>query len=191
MTNKCPNCKAEVKEGYKFCLSCGAPLQTVGAADTQNFESQVAPPSSQPQQPTPPPPPSGQTYGQTQTYAPMQPKKTNMKLIGSIIAIIVIIVVVALVVFLFIGGGGIDSNLVGSWEYTEPTSGMSIVYIFNSDGSLEMGIDNITQQIGTWRVNGGQLCIESIGQEQEQCVSYSLSSDGSQLTFHSMTFNKK
>ena len=191
MTTNCPSCGAVVKEEFKFCLSCGTPLKSGGAVDTQNFESQVAPQPSQPQQPIQPPPPSGQTYGQTQTYAPMQPKKSNMKLIGGIIAIIVVIVVVALVVFLLLGGGGIDSNLVGTWEYTEPTSGMSIVYIFNSDGSLEMGMDNMTQEIGTWRVSGGQLCMESLG--QETCGSYSI--DGNQLTLsfqgQTMTFYKK
>ena len=187
MKNKCPNCETEVKEGFKFCLSCGAPLQSNVPVDTQNFESQVATPPTQ-QQPTQPSP-KEQTYGQTQTHAPMQPKKTNMKLIGGIITIIVVIIVVALVVFLFIGGGGIDSNLVGTWE-TEEFGGL--VYKFNSDGSLEMGIENMTQEMGTWSVSSGQLCMTIFGQV-ETCGSYSL--DGNKLTMtfqgQTMTFYKK
>jgi len=170
MAKECPSCKAEVKEGHKFCLGCGAQLQTDAPA--------------QPQQPTQPPAMRQQTYTQPQPVAPMQPKKTNMKLIGGIIAIIVIVVVVALVAFMFIGGGS-DSRFVGTWAYEEPTLGMSIVYKFNGDGSLEAGSDLGTIRIGTWSVSGNQLCmnidVASYG-SGEQCGSYSFSTDGSELT---------
>jgi len=184
MPKYCPSCGGEVKEGFKFCLSCGVQLQT----DT----------ITQPQQPTQPPVAQQQT-NISQQIVPMQPKKTNMKLIGGIIAIIVVIVVIALVLFLFVGGGDSDSRFVGTWSYYEPTSGMSVIYKFNGDGSLEAGTDMGTMKVGNWRVSGDQLCIEmtvsSFGSIGEQCGPFSFSADGNQLTLtsagQSITFAKQ
>lgn len=207
MSSNCPSCGAEVKEGFKFCLSCGAQLEATGITatndpvDSKNFEDQVAQQNapaeagttmSQPEQPTSQPSMPQQSYGQTQPHAPMAPKKTNIKLIGGLIGVIVAIIVVVLIVFMFMGGGS-DSRFVGSWEYEEPTSGMAIVYNFNEDGSFEARMDSTPVGTGTWNVNGGQLCMEILG--QQQCGTYSFSSDGTQLTVtsegQSITFTKK
>lgn len=192
MSSNCPSCGAEVKEGFKFCLSCGAQLEATGSTatndpvDSQTFEDQVAQQNapaeagttmSQPEPPTSQPSMPQQSYGQTQPHAPMAPKKTNIKLIGGLIGVIVAIIVVVLIVFMFMGGGS-DSRFVGSWEYEE--AGMSMVYKFNGDGSFEFGIGSSTEPTGTWSVSGDQLCFEALG--QQQCGAYSFSSDGTELT---------
>ncbi|MCK4364818.1 MAG: zinc ribbon domain-containing protein [Thermoplasmatales archaeon] len=172
MVKYCPNCGVEVKEGFKFCLGCGAQLQTDAAA--QPAQAPAAPPV-QPQQPIPPP------VAPQQGYAPMPPQKSNMKLIGAIIAIVVIVVVVALVLVLFMGEGisGSDSRFVGEWEQSnEYMSG--ITWSFKSGGSFEsMGIE-----VGTWRVNGNQVCITPShgGSGAEVCYDYTFSPDGNTLT---------
>jgi hypothetical protein len=36
--------------------------------------------------------------------------------------------------------------------------GYSLIYVFNSDGSLDGGVIGATSQIGTWSASGNQLC---------------------------------
>jgi hypothetical protein len=187
MVKNCPSCGAELKEEYKFCLSCGVPLQ-------QDAGTQQQPPAQ-------PSTTQQQSYTQPSQIAPSQPRKINMKLIGAIITIIVVVIVIALVLVFFIGGGGSDSRFVGTWAYEEPTYGMNVIYKFNSDGSLEAGMDMETMKVGNWRVSGNNLCFEitvasfleiDMG---EQCGPFSFSSDGSQLTLtsggQSITFTKQ
>jgi len=163
MPKNCSSCGAEVKEGFKFCLSCGAQLQA---------EAAQLPPAA----PVPPP----QNISQTQTYAPMQPKKTNMKLIGILIAVIAAVVIVALVVFLFIGGGATDSRFVGEWE--QFSDYISVTWDFKSGGSLEI----MDIEAGTWSVSGDKLCVNPSsqwgGSSGEMCYNFEFSDNGNTLT---------
>ena len=87
MTNNCPSCGKELKEGAKFCQYCGNKIQ-----------AQTVPPSPPPQQyqqpPTPQPAP-----------APMQPKKSKTGLIIGIVAVVVVVVVLLVVMLMFFSGG--------------------------------------------------------------------------------------
>ena len=181
MAKFCPNCGTEVKEGFKFCLSCGAQMQAKGkgskaandTVDPKSFEEQAAAqpgaaPAVQPQQqPMPPPAMPQQGYGgQTQTYAPMQPKKSNAKLIGGIIGIVVAVVVILVVVILLTGGnlgflGGSSGDLVGTWNIEsvvmDGESQTSSGYLtLDSDGTYVASGDS-----GTWEVRNGKLYITS------------------------------
>lgn len=156
----CPKCGAPLKEGEKFCITCGAKI-----------EAHITPTA----QPIP-------------AYTPQTAKKTNKGLIIGIIAIIAIVIAALIIVVILLGGGsGGDSRLVGTWEYK--IYGQSVQYIFSADGTLEVGSMGYYQEVGTWRTNGNQLCMEvstggigGIDSPGEQCVSYSISSDGNTLT---------
>jgi len=154
MPKYCPSCGTEVKEGFKFCLSCGAQLQ---AQVTQTPPPPAAAPAPPPQQPTPPP------IMPQQSYTPIQPKKTNTKLIVGIIVAIVAVVVVLLVVFLFLGGGSSSADLVGTWtaqsvvmdgDSQEVSSGSYIT--LQSGGTYVSSGDS-----GTWEVRNNKLYIVS------------------------------
>ena len=165
MSKYCPSCGTEVKEGYKFCLSCGVQLKDASAQ----------PPPVQTQAPPP------QEAGQPQTYVPMQPKKTNMKFIGMLIAIIVIIIVVVAVVLLFLGGGGAtDSRFVGEWEqFSDYTT---VTWEFKSGGDLNI----MSIKMGSWSVSGDKLCItpssEWGGSTAQVCYNFEFSNDGNTMT---------
>ena len=194
MPNNCPSCGAKVKEEFKFCLSCGAPLQTGGAVDTQNFESQVVPPPSQPQQSTPPSPPTGQAYGQTQTYAPMQPKKSSSKLIGGIIGIIIVVVVIAVVLFMVMGGGT-DSRFVATWQIEGGDIDFGTTMVLQGNGDWEIGFGGSSMKIGTWNIQGSDLCftvtnwLPGMDQSQgaTQCYQYEFTNNGNALYLTSLT----
>ena len=115
-----------------------------------------------------------------QPITPMQPKKTNMKIIMGIIAIIVVVIVVALVIILFVGGGATDSRFVGEWEQFEDY--ISITWNFKSGGSLEI----MDIEAGTWSVSGDKLCINPSsqygGMSAEMCYNFKFSDDGNTLT---------
>ena len=165
----CPKCGNEIKEGASFCAGCGTKIE----------QQPVAPePSQQPSQSMVP----EQQYGQTQAYAPMQPKKSKTNLIIALVLIIVAVVVIAVVLlFVFQGGlSGDESNLVGTWEYT--TYGMSVTYIFNSDGSLEIGSMGYTTEAGTWHISEGKLCMDYLGSYGGTDICYDYSLSGNQLT---------
>ena len=218
MAKYCPSCGAEVKEGFKFCLSCGAQLQANAVdskaaedtVDTGSFEDQVAAqpetgaPVAQPQRPMPPPVMPGQSYGQTQTHAPMQSKKSNSKLIVGIIVAVVAIVVVLLVIFLFMGGGiGFlgGGDLVGTWTmesqtYIPPnvpgaesipgwgtnTQYSTEVITFQPGGTWESGSEQ-----GTWELSGNKVIVRGSYQSDspfgdQMGFTYSFSEGGDHLT---------
>jgi len=160
MVSYCSSCGAEVKEGYKFCLNCGADLQL----GSSSFEEQAAQTPTvnapiQSQQPIP-----QQTYGQTQGYVPIQRKKSNIKLIAAIIAIIVVVVVVLVLVFVLFGKNASNpSDFVGTWTLdsmemngqTTPIPGV-VTWKINSDGTYEATYSGSTQP-GTWEIKNGKF----------------------------------
>ena len=160
MSKYCPSCGAEVKQGYKFCLSCGAQLK----------EASAQPPPGQTQVPPP------QDLNQPQAYVPMQPKKTNMKLIGMLVAIIVIIIVVVAIVLIFLGGGATDSRFVGEWD-----SSLYGTWDFKSGGDLNI----MSVNAGTWSVSGDKLCItfnsQWGGSTEQICYNFEFSNDGNTM----------
>ena len=178
MSKYCPSCGAEVKQGYKFCLSCGAQLKGASAQPSPS-QTQVPPP---------------QDLNQPQAYTPMQPKKTNMKLIGMLVAIIVIIIVVVAIVLIFLGGGATDSRFVGEWEqFSDYTS---ITWDFKSGGDLYI----MSVKMGTWSVSGDQLCIspssEWGGSTAKVCYNFEFSDNGNKMTLsilneETLTLTKK
>lgn len=88
MTKKCPSCEAELMEGAKFCIKCGANAEI---------------------------PPSTST--QPQTFQPMaRPRNINKKIIA--IAIIVSIIIVVAIVLLVILGGNYSFIGKWSVRYT-------------------------------------------------------------------------
>jgi TM2 domain-containing membrane protein YozV len=186
MHNFCSSCGAKIKGDYKFCLNCGAQIKT--KTGPSSFEDQVAqPPKQKPPaktpRPAPVPPPQQQT-GQTQAYAPTQPKKSNTKLIAGIIAIVVVVVIIVIILFLLSGDvlenimGGSDSRFVGEWE--QRSEYITISWTFNSDGSFEiMGIE------GTWRVSGDKICMEADYWGEyagEMCYGFKFSNNDNTLT---------
>ena len=128
MVKFCPRCGNKVKEGSKFCLSCGAQLQAeISDVQATQTPSVQVPPYQQPIQ--------------QQTYAPMQPTKSKKGLIIAIIAIIAIVIIIAIVVLL-LGGttlSGDASKFVGTWE-TNVGGYFTYEMKFNSDKSLEYGM---------------------------------------------------
>jgi hypothetical protein len=205
MVNKCPSCGEEIKKNFKFCLNCGYKLtadeQTTTKVESITSSAGPTPKETTTSVPSPQKPIPQQAYEPSYTGSQTQPKKSNMKIIG-ILGIIIAIIVIIVILFLLIGGGS-DSRFVGTWEYSEPTTGMTFGYVFNGDGSLEVTSDYGSFKVGKWRVSGNQLCFEAdesfstvtTGLFEEQCINYSFSSDGRQLTITSsgvpMTFTKK
>jgi len=176
MVKYCPSCGAEVKEGSKFCLGCGAQLQAEASAPQAAQTPPPVAPVPPPQQPVP-----------QQAYAPVPPKKTNMKLIGGIIAIIVAIVIVVLVVFLFIGGAT-SNDFVGTWEVqsitedgeTDDLSGSDVDITFQSDGTY-----TASGATGTWEFKNNKLyIISSSGSDEydDLGLDYEFSNNKNSLT---------
>ena len=179
MVKYCFNCGKEVGELNRFCLNCGAQLQSV-------------PEITQPSQPVYATPQAPIQQG----YTPIQPKKSNMKLIGALIAIIVvvvIIIVVVLVVFRGIGG-----PLSGEWKYE--SYGMTMYNKLNGDSSWEMAVEQLGQKtpfvkVGTWSSESDQICFTvtitnsgmGIYETGEQCYTYELTGNGSSLSLTSTT----
>lgn len=205
MVDKCPSCGEEIKKDFKFCLSCGYKLtadeQTATKPETTTSSAEPIPKETTTSVPPPQEPVSQQSYEPSYSDSQTPPKKSNMKIIG-LLGIIIAIIVIVVIVFMLMGGGS-DSRFVGTWEYSEPTTGMTIGYVFNGDGSLEVTSDFGNFKVGNWRVSGNQICLEADeslptgtdGLFGEQCVNYEFSSDGRQLTMtysgSSMTFTKK
>lgn len=137
------------------------------------------PPPVPPQQPM-----EQQNFGQTQGYSPMQPRKSNKKLIGALVAIIIVVVVVVILLLLLIGGG--DSRFVGRWE--QVGSDGDIIWNFKSDGTLELITtiygETTTTNMGTWEVRGNQLCGASTGYSTS-CINFAFSNNGKTLTLYS------
>jgi hypothetical protein len=135
MSNFCPSCGTKVEEGNKFCLKCGAQLQTEEASKPENGPNEPI-----------------------QQVPPTQ-KKSNKNLLIVLVAIIAIIIVIVLIIMFT--GGGIDNRFVGEWEIS--SEGVEMFYwIFNSDGSLTMTVAGFDMDIASWSVRGNQLCLNMI-----------------------------
>lgn len=155
MVKFCPKCGTEAKKGSNFCLGCGAQLQADAAAQPV----QTPPPAVQPVQPQQPiPPPVAPQQG----YAPMPPQKSNMKLIGVIIAVVAIVVVLVVVLLLF--GGGSAGDFVGTWsldsyvEDGESSTPSDSTITFLSDGTYTAS--SVTGS-GTWGIRNNKVYIIS------------------------------
>ena len=110
-------------------------------------------------------------------------KKPNLKII-IIVIIIAAIVIIAAVVLLFKGEG--SGGIVGTWkvqsgfgEYYQQGSTM----IFESNGDLKAGNiqTSITVPVGTWNVQGTQICFQLIS-SVNFCLNYAFSNGGNTLT---------
>lgn len=88
-TQSCPRCRAEVKPGQKFCMSCAAPLGDASPAKP----SQPAPHHGQPQPAQPFPQQAQQWSNQPQQPYPMQQPAGSNK--GMLIALIAGVLVLA------------------------------------------------------------------------------------------------
>ena len=77
------------------------------------------------------------------------------------------------------GSGYIDTELVGTWEYSAYEMTMS--YIFKSDGSFDISYMGHTSETGTWSTSGDQLCLTYSGSD----AYYTYSISGNQLTLSS------
>ena len=181
MAKFCTKCGAQLTEGAKFCTSCGANIE------------QPSTPEKTPQT----------TSSQPTNYTPMPPKpKSNMKIIGAILAVIIAVVIVLVVVFMFLdldlggsddnngsSGGTADSRFVGEW-YMDTGYG-NMTYNFKSNGNLAISMyETVLGDVGTWTVSGDQLCIEfnsqwaelAGGEDLSQCIDYEFSDGGNTLT---------
>lgn len=180
----CPKCGYEVKEGHRFCFNCGTEIQTA----SDSFQEQVA------QTPTAnaPVPVQQPVYNQTQEYAVVQPKKSNIKLIAAILAVVaIVIVVLVLVVFLFGKGSSNPSDFVGTWTLDSMQvngSGISIpsgiTITFNSDGTYQSTSVGSTQS-GEWEIKDGKLSDSSSNSNSPfntYSWSYQFSDGGNTLT---------
>lgn len=168
MAKYCPNCGAELVEEAKFCGSCG-----------YKFEQMP----QQPQQPEQPIQPQG--------YMPPATPGKSSKMMKGIIALIVIIVIVVIVIFIFTSGVTNTSPLVGTWDSSFAEYSMKL----NGDYSVEVGSVGYFVRIGTWSIQGNQLCMTydtqwgSLGLGT-QCGDYTLSEDGQTLTWQYSTYTR-
>ena len=186
MVRYCPSCQAKVKEGSKFCLSCGAKLQEEisGVQATQESSAQTT---------------SYQQPMQQQTYGIMRPEKSKKGLIIAVIAIIAIVLIIV-IVLLLIGGtlSGDASKFIGTWEYSIGSDYLADIK-FNSDKSLTYSISGYSIKIGSWDVRNNKLVWEITMSDIElssQEFDYEFSNGGNTLTLISggtnyMTLTKK
>ncbi len=112
--------------------------------------------------------------------------------------IIIVGVIVLFLAVIFTGcfedddddGGSIDNKLVGEW--IEEESGYSL--IFNSNGSLYAGYEDINEYVGNWNVKGNEICVSASG-ESAQCARYEFSNNDNTVTIYfdeeGQVFNKK
>jgi hypothetical protein len=109
--------------------------------------------------------------------------KPGKKMIIGILAIIVIAVVVLIFVIYLLGGsspfGGADRRFVQVWE--QNTLDSPILWKFNNDSTLDTGPSGgMMQHVGTWKVNGAQLCLYNA----TVCYTYEFSNNGNILTLN-------
>jgi len=170
MVKYCPGCGTKLKPGDIFCTSCGAKTEAESTVESKGWAGATVPTS--------------QTPISQQTYHPMQPKKSKMKLIMAIIAIIVVIIVIAAVLFIVLGGGS-DSRFVGTWTVesivgdgvSQPASG---TITFSSDGKYVA-----SGGTGTWEIKNSKLYMNSPEEQNtlnDVGYTYEFSNSNSQLT---------
>ena len=192
MSKYCTKCRAEVKEGAKFCNKCGniIPEQTIPKEtekkpkDTSNVpqqnQQQIAQPS--PQQPTQPQQiPATPMPVQQQTYVPVQQKKSNKKLIAIILTVVIVIVVVLLAVLLLMGDEG---KFYGTWnvEYMTGSSNPDTKWTFSENGKMESIYGTNTPISSTYEIRGGRLCLSFDEYNYYHCYDYEFSNGGNTLT---------
>jgi len=182
MAKFCEKCGAPLKEGAKFCTSCGAKLGEIDKAATEQKPEQT----QTVQEPT-------QTYqSASATPAYSQPKKSKKLLFGIIGAIIAVVVIILLVLLVLQPGGigGDEGKFVGTWEADVGFGTYTYTYVFNSDKSLELGVDmggigSGTSTVGTWKVENGKLVltVDLIGSDLDAgSYDYSFSNNDNTLT---------
>jgi hypothetical protein len=116
------------------------------------------------------------------TPSPKTPKMKK-KLILGILAIIVVVVIILISVLYLLGGPGsfssADSRFVEEWE--QNTIGSPFLWKFNNDNTLQKGPSgDVMQNVGTWKVNGTQLCLYNA----TVCYNYEFSNNGNMLTLN-------
>jgi hypothetical protein len=175
MANKCSNCGVDVKSDDKFCINCGRSL----------LNGVITPASMQ--QPV-----SQQYDSQTKYCSKTEAKKSKKGLIAAVISVIAFIIIIALLLMLFLGNNASYDEFIGSWNLSSPgdTDNQVGTLSFQANGDLKAGYIGFEMKIGTWEVNGDELCIDSsIGGSiftesvsGKQCMSYSFSDGGDTLT---------
>lgn len=133
----CPNCNADLKDGAKFCQSCGAPIaQQEPVSDFSQSEQPVQPYDYQPQQyeqPVQQYADQPQQYGQygTQTMTVPAPKKSPVKAI--VIAAIAVVVIAGIALGSFFIFKSCNDASKGSYK----DAVTDIVNMFNEGKYLE------------------------------------------------------
>ena len=130
MAKHCPSCGAELTEGAKFCLKCGANVEMSPSTSTQ-----------------------------PQTYQPMtHPRNINQKMIAIFFIIIIIVIAVLLIVFLsgnnsFVGKWEVQYTGGGPEMIWVVNSDGTVIAEYNGNsisGTWEMNGDVVC---GYWETN--------------------------------------
>jgi hypothetical protein len=187
MSNFCTSCGAKVEEGYKFCLSCGAQIQPESTTELNIFEGNASQTlstgitsSESPQQP----------LSQQEHTPTIKSGKSNKKLVIGIIVFFAIIIVIAIVIFI-LSGGATDSRFVGEWIITNGDETFGSM-IFEGNGDWKISYMGTSMKIGTWRVQGDNLCFEATNfpegiypsQIGTQCYQYEFTNNKNTLTLY-------
>jgi len=189
MVSYCPNCGSEAKEGYMFCINCGANLQFDSRFEEQATRTPVVNTPAQMQQPIP-----QQPYYQTQGYVPFQPRKSNKKLIAGIIAIIVAVVIIVAIVFILFdkntnNNNNNSSDFFGTWRLDSAVlngnitpAPVEMTFTFNSDGTYEVTAFGSPDTTGTWSASNGKLYTPNSNTSVPPSMDYQFSNDKNTLT---------
>ena len=192
MTSICPICGNNITEGDYSCPNCGAIIKqqgstsiepTYGGAPTQHTQPMGYPSKA-------------------------MPRKSNKMLITAI-AIALIAIVAIIVIIFFILPQGDPSDFVGTWDATGFGTS-SQVWAFYEDGTVKMastfepqmipsvsfvrddisdtltvasvgtGSYSSSAQSGTYKIEGGKLCITASG--MTVCFNYDISNNGNTVT---------
>jgi hypothetical protein len=110
-------------------------------------------------------------------------QKSRKKVFIGISAVVITVVIIAVVLLIILSGNGVlngaDSRFVGQWDQTVGT-GTALQWKFNGDGTLQTGYGGIMANVGTWKVNGSELCLYS----GAVCYGYEFSDGGNTLTLN-------
>lgn len=196
MTAFCPNCGNDISEEDYSCPSCG-----------KTINKQVSTPGAPVYGGTSPQHTSPMQYPNKQS-----PRKSKKKLIIAT-SIILIAIVVILVLIFFILPQGDKADFIGTWDVTTYGTSYQ-TWAFYEDGTVEMAStfgplttpsiscfaddlsDTLTvaavdsgsyspsTQSGTYRIDGGKVCITAGG--MELCFNYDVSNNGNTVTLTGM-----